>query len=287
MTYESFDFKKENGIGHLKLNRGEEFNKMTLNFWYELPRVLDEIRKDTSLRVLVLSSTGKHFCAGMDLANFGTLGTGEAKKDNRPDKARIGEGLFRVAMELQENLTKLEKLRIPVLCGIQGGCIGGGLDMATAADIRFASKDAFFCIQEVNIGMAADIGTLQRLPRVVPEGKVRELAYTGRRMYAEESLECGLVNKVFENHESMLEGIQEMATEIASKSPLAVYGTKAVLNFSRDHSIQDGLEYNALWSGAMLPQEDMAEAMMSRAEKREPEFEDILEIKEYGKNSKS
>ena len=142
MTYESFDFKKENGIGHLKLNRGEEFNKMTLNFWYELPRVLDEIRKDTSLRALVLSSTGKHFCAGMDLANFGTLGTGEAKKDNRPDKARIGEGLYRVAMELQENLTKLEKLRIPVLCGIQGGCIGGGLDMATAADIRFASKDA-------------------------------------------------------------------------------------------------------------------------------------------------
>ena len=180
MTYESFDFKKENGIGHLKLNKGEDFNKMTLNFWYELPRVLEDIKKDTSLRVLILSSTGKHFCAGMDLANFGTLGSGDTKKDNRPDKARSGEVLYRVAMELQENLSKLEKLRIPVICGIQGGCIGGGLDMATAADLRFATKDAFFCIQEVNIGMAADIGTLQRLPRVIPEGKVRELAYTGR-----------------------------------------------------------------------------------------------------------
>ena len=287
MNYESFDYSKKDGVGHLILNKGEEFNKMTLNFWYELPRVLDEIKKDTSLRVLILSSTGKHFCAGMDLANFGTLGSDEEKKDNRPDKARTGEVLYRVAIELQENLSKLEKLRIPVLCCIQGGCIGGGLDLATAADIRFASKDAFFCIQEINIGMAADIGTLQRLPRVVPEGKVRELAYTGRRMHADESLECGLVNKVYDSQESMLMGIKEMASEIASKSPLAVYGTKAVLNFSRDHSVNDGLEFNALWSGAMLPQEDMAEAMMSRVEKREPEFEDIAEIKEYGKAKKA
>lgn len=287
MTYESFDFKKENGIGHLKLNKGEDFNKMTLNFWYELPRVLEDVKKDTSLRVLILSSTGKHFCAGMDLANFGTLGSGDTKKDNRPDKARSGEVLYRVAMELQENLSKLEKLRIPVICGIQGGCIGGGLDMATAADLRFATKDAFFCIQEVNIGMAADIGTLQRLPRVIPEGKVRELAYTGRRMYAEESLSCGLVNNVYETHEDMLAGMEEIALEIASKSPLAVYGTKAILNFSRDHTVAEGLEYNALWSGAMLPQEDMAEAMMSKVEKRDPQFEDILEIKEYGKANKA
>ena len=287
MTYESFDFKKENGIGHLKLNKGEDFNKMTLNFWYELPRVLEDIKKDTSLRVLILSSTGKHFCAGMDLANFGPLGSGDTKKDNRPDKARSGEVLYRVAMELQENLSKLEKLRIPVICGIQGGCIGGGLDMATAADLRFATKDAFFCIQEVNIGMAADIGPLQRLPRVIPEGKVRELAYTGRRMYAEESLSCGLVNNVYETHEDMLAGMEEIALEIASKSPLAVYGTKAILNFSRDHTVAEGLEYNALWSGAMLPQEDMAEAMMSKVEKRDPQFDDILEIKEYGKANKA
>ena len=173
------------------------------------------------------------------------------------------------------------------MCGIQGGCIGGGLDMATAADLRFATKDAFFCIQEVNIGMAADIGTLQRLPRVIPEGKVRELAYTGRRMYAEESLSCGLVNNVYETHEDMLAGMEEIALEIASKSPLAVYGTKAILNFSRDHTVAEGLEYNALWSGAMLPQEDMAEAMMSKVEKRDPQFDDILEIKEYGKANKA
>ena len=285
MNYESFKYSSEEGIGHLVLNKGEDLNKMTMNFWYELPKILDEIDRDASLRVLILSSTGKHFCAGMDLKNFGTLGNDSEKKTNVPDKARIGENLYRVAKELQDMLSKLEKLRIPVLAGIQGGCIGGGLDLVTAADMRFASKDAFFCIQEINIGMAADIGTLQRLPRVIPEGKVRELAYTGRRMPAEEALETGLVNKVYESHEEMVAGLKEMATVIASKSPLAVYGTKAILNFSRDHTIAEGLEYNALWSGAMLPQEDMAEAMMSNMEKRDPEFQDMQEIKDYGKSS--
>ena len=285
MNYESFKYTSEEGVGHLILDKGEDLNKMTMNFWYELPRILDEIDKDASLRVLILSSTGKHFCAGMDLKNFGTLGNDAEKKTNVPDKARIGESLYRVAKELQNMLSKLEKLRIPVLAGIQGGCIGGGLDLVTAADMRFASKDAFFCIQEVNIGMAADIGTLQRLPRVIPEGKVRELAYTGRRMPAEEALEAGLVNKVYESHEEMISGLKEMAAVIASKSPLAVYGTKAILNFSRDHTIAEGLEYNALWSGAMLPQEDMAEAMMSNMEKRDPEFQDMQEIKDYGKSS--
>ena len=285
MNYESFKYSSEEGIGHLVLNKGEDLNKMTMNFWYELPKILDEIDRDASLRVLILSSTGKHFCAGMDLKNFGTLGNDSEKKTNVPDKARIGENLYRVAKELQDMLSKLEKLRIPVLAGIQGGCIGGGLDLVTAADMRLASKDAFFCIQEINIGMAADIGTLQRLPRVIPEGKVRELAYTGRRMPAEEALETGLVNKVYESHEEMVAGLKEMATVIASKSPLAVYGTKAILNFSRDHTIAEGLEYNALWSGAMLPQEDMAEAMMSNMEKRDPEFKDMQEIRDYGKSS--
>ena len=285
MNYESFKYTSEEGVGHLILDKGEDLNKMTMNFWYELPRILDEIDKDASLRVLILSSTGKHFCAGMDLKNFGSLGNDAEKKPNVPDKARIGESLYRVAKELQDMLSKLEKLRIPVLVGIQGGCIGGGLDLVTAADMRFASKDAFFCIQEVNIGMAADIGTLQRLPRVIPEGKVRELAYTGRRMPAEEALEAGLVNKVYESHEEMISGLKEMAAVIASKSPLAVYGTKAILNFSRDHTIAEGLEYNALWSGAMLPQEDMAEAMISNIEKRDPEFKDMQDIKEYGKSS--
>ena len=285
MNYESFKYTSEDGVGHLVLNKGEDLNKMTMNFWYELPKILDEVDRDASLRVLILTSTGKHFCAGMDLKNFGTLGNDAEKKTNVPDKARIGENLYRVAKELQDMLSKLEKLRIPVLAGIQGGCIGGGLDLVTAADMRFASKDAFFCIQEVNIGMAADIGTLQRLPRVIPEGKVRELAYTGRRMPADEALETGLVNKVYESQEDMVAGLKEMAAVIASKSPLAVYGTKAILNFSRDHTIAEGLEYNALWSGAMLPQEDMAEAMMSNMEKRDPEFKDMQEIKDYGKSS--
>ena len=284
MNYESFKYSSEEGVGHLVLNKGEDLNKMTMNFWYELPRILDEIDRDASLRVLILSSTGKHFCAGMDLKNFGTLGSDSEKKTNVPDQARIGENLYRVAKELQDMLSKLEKLRIPVLAGIHGGCIGGGLDLVTAADMRFASKDAFFCIQEVNIGMAADIGTLQRLPRVIPEGKVRELAYTGRRMPAEEALEAGLVNKVYESHEEMVSGLKEMAAVIASKSPLAVYGTKAILNFSRDHTIAEGLEYNALWSGAMLSQKDMTEAMTANFEKREAEFNKLVGVKKFNES---
>jgi enoyl-CoA hydratase len=134
--------------------------------------------------------------------------------------------------------------------------------------------------------MAADIGTLQRLPRVIQEGKVRELAFTGRRMPAEEAHACGLVNEVYEDHAAMLSAMKEMAKEIASKSPLALHGTKAILNFSRDHTVAEGLEYNALWSGAMLPQDDMMEAMTSRVEKREPEFKDMLDIKDYGKSAK-
>ena len=164
MNYESFKYSSEEGVGHLVLNKGEDLNKMTMNFWYELPRILDEIDRDASLRVLILSSTGKHFCAGMDLKNFGTLGSDSEKKTNVPDKARIGENLYRVAKDLQEMLSKLEKLRIPVLAGIQGGCIGGGLDLVTAADMRFASKDAFFCICLLYTSPSPRDATLSRMP---------------------------------------------------------------------------------------------------------------------------
>ena len=197
--------------------------------------IRDRINRDPDLRVVVMSSTGKHFCAGMDLSNFSN-GVDNIPPEKKPDSARVGEALYRSAKELQGYITNIETIRAPVIAAIQGGCVGGALDMVTACDIRLCTKEAFFCIQEINIGMAADVGTLQRLPRIIPEGKVRDLAYTGRRMMADEAKECGLVNEVYDSHEAMLEAANAMAKEIASKSPIAIYGLKEVLNYSRENN---------------------------------------------------
>ena len=278
--YSCFDVKTKDHICSLVLNRPNELNTMTRDFWVELSDALEEINRNSEVRVVILSSTGKHFCAGMDLSAFSN-GVDDIPDDKKPDHARVGEVLYRTAKELQGYISKLEEIRVPVIAAVHGGVIGGALDLITACDMRFASNDAFFCIQEINIGMAADVGTLQRLPRLIPEGKVRDLAYTGRRMMAEEAKECGLVNEVYDSHEALLEAANAMAKEIASKSPVAIYGLKEVLNYSRDHTVKDGLEYNALWSGAMLSSKDMGEAMQAKMEKRETSFEKMVAVKKY------
>ena len=253
---------------------------MSRDFWIELGDVLQEINKDSEVRVVVMSSTGKHFCAGMDLNAFSN-GVDNIPEEKKPDHARIGEAVYRVAKELQEYISTLEKIRVPVIAAIHGGCIGGAVDLVTACDIRLASDDAFFCIQEINIGMAADVGTLQRLPKIIPDSKMREMAYTGRRMYADEAKETGLVSDTYESHEKMLEAANSLAKEIASKSPVAIYGLKAVMNYSRDHSVSESLEYNALWSGAMLSQKDMTEAMTANMEKRDASFNKLVDVKKF------
>jgi enoyl-CoA hydratase len=179
---------------------------------------------------------------------------------------------------LQESFTAFEKARMPVLAAIQGGCIGGAVDMVTAADMRYASADAFFVIQEINIGMTADVGTLQRLPKIIPDGVARELAYTGRRMSAQRALEVGLVNQVFPTHEDLVAGVLEIANEIASKSPLAIWGTKEMLLYSRDHSVADSLNHIATWQTGMFQPSDMAESFMAKAEGRETNFPDLLPV---------
>jgi enoyl-CoA hydratase len=253
---------------------------MIRKFWVELPSVLEEINRNSEIRVVIMSSTGKHFCAGMDLATFSN-GVDNIPDDKKPDPARVGEALYRSAKELQDYISTLEKIRVPVIAAVQGACVGGALDLITACDIRLASKEAFFCIQEINIGMAADVGTLQRLPRIIPDSKMRELAYTGRRMYADEAKDSGLVSDIYESQEEMLEAATKMAKEIASKSPVAIYGLKAVINYSRDHSISDSLDFNALWSGAMLSQTDMTEAMSANMEKRDAAFTKMVDVKNF------
>ena len=245
---------------------------MIPSFWTELPKIINEISEEGKARAIVISSTGKHFCAGMDLAVFTGGGLSDGEKTERGRRNALTR---ESALHLQESFTCFERARMPVLAAIQGGCVGGAVDMVTAADMRYATEDAWFCIQEINIGMTADVGTLQRLPKIIPEGVARELAYTGRRMPAQRALEVGLVNEVFSTHELMVEAVLEIAAEIATKSPLAIWGTKESINYTRDHSVADSLNFIATWQAGMYQPKDMASVLRSAIQKEEPEFDDL------------
>ena len=271
--YKCFDVSIEKGIATVTLNRGEKLNTMIPAFWSELPKAIGEINSSGEARVIVLASTGKHFSAGMDLAVF-SMGSGDAQAEVGRVRANLREN----ALHLQDSFSCLEKARIPILAAIQGGCIGGAVDMVTACDMRYASEDAFFCIQEINIGMTADVGTLQRLPKLIPEGVCRELAYTGRRMHSDEAKSVGLVNEVFSDQASLLDGVMGIAEEIASKSPLAIWGSKEMITYSRDHSTSDSLNYIATWQSGMFQPADMKEAFQAKAESRPSEFDDLLPL---------
>lgn len=270
--YTCFETKIDGGVATVTLNRGDQLNTMVPAFWDELPALVRDLDATGEARVVVLASTGRHFSAGMDLAVFD--GGNRLHKD--APQGHVRANMRSNVLHLQETFSALEKARMPVLAAIQGGCIGGAVDMVTACDMRYASADAFFCIQEINIGMTADVGTLQRLPKLIPEGVCRELAYTGRRMPAAEAKAVGLVNEVFADHEALLAGVDAVARTIASKPPLAVYGSKEMITYSRDHSTADSLEHIATWQAGMYQVSDMAEAFTAKAEGREGEFDDLL-----------
>ena len=246
MAYETMCLKIEDGIAHVELTRGSEFNTMNKAFWPEMVKIFGEIENDPLARVVVLSGQGRHFTSGLDLNDFTA---GLTATEGEP--ARSAEALRRTILNMQETMSVLDRCRLPVLAAIQGACIGGGIDLISACDIRYCTEDAFFCVQETNIGMTADVGTLQRLPHMLPYGILRELTYTGRRMMASEAREWGLVNKIYSDKTALLHGVKEIAQEIASKSPLTTVGNKEMLNYARDHSIQDGLNYVATWNAAM------------------------------------
>lgn len=272
MTYSCFRLSIEDEVAHLQLSRPDELNTMNRAFWKELPEALHALDRDASARVVVLSSTGKHFTAGMDLSVFSGPGIGN---DKGSEIGRQREQLRRTVLEFQETFNAIEKIRMPVIAAIQGGCIGGGVDMISACDMRYCTEDAFFCIAEINIGMTADVGTLQRLPHLIPSGMVRELAYTGRRLPAARAKEIGLVNEVYPTQEAMLAAVMATAKEIAERSPLAVHGTKVMLNYTRDHSVADALDYIAVWQTGMFQPTDMMESFAAKAEKRTPRFENL------------
>lgn len=271
--YHCFDVAIDRGVAHVRLNRPDAFNAMSRDFWNELPAIVQDIDDNARARCIVISSTGKHFSAGMDLKVF--EGVESLSGDGGEDRHTAMEAFRRHIHHLQGAFTCLDQARVPVLAAIQGGCIGGGVDLVSACDIRYATADAFFCIQEVNIGMTADVGTFPRLCKLIPEGWVREMAYTGRRLPARKAREIGLVNEVFDTHEALLEHVLATAHEIADKAPLAVAGSKVMINYARDHTIADGLDYIATWQTGMFSGAHMAEAFRAKQEKRTPRFPDL------------
>jgi enoyl-CoA hydratase len=275
MPYSCFDVTIEDKIAHVRLSRPEAFNTMTKEFWSELPEIVNALDEGAEARAIVLSSSGKHFTAGMDLAVFGGDGLG----NGGGEVGRMRANLRRQVLHLQNTFSCLDRARIPVLAAIQGACIGGGVDMISSCDMRYCTEDAFFCIQEINIGMTADVGTFPRLPKLLPEGLVRELAYTGRRLTATEAKEAGLVNRIYPDHAALVAGVTEIAKEIAQRSPLAVWGSKEMINYARDHSIADGLDYIATWQTGMFQPTDMTEAFKAKQEQRDPEYADLLPLK--------
>ncbi len=266
------------GVAHVQMCRPEKMNSMTRSFWSELPAIIREIDDGAKARVIVLSSTGKHFSAGMDLDVFAENGALAAGSSVDPHTA--AEAMRHLVLGLQETFSCLDEARVPVLAAIQGGCIGGAVDMTSACDIRYCTEDAFFCIQEINIGMTADVGTFPRLCKLMPEGWVRELAYTGRRLPARKAQAIGLVNEVYPDHAAMMQAVMATAREIASKNPLAVTGSKVMINYARDHSLKDALDYIAVWQTGMFSRPHMAEAFKAQQERRAPRFPELAPIKQ-------
>ena len=277
MSYECFDVEISSNVATVTLNRPEKRNSMTPAFWRELPVIIEDIDNNARARAIVLASTGPAFSAGMDLAVFQADDTLREADAQAQHTARLQHGarFHDTAAYFQHSFNCLESCRVPVLAAIQGACVGGGVDLVTACDMRYATEDAYLSIFEINIGMTADVGTFPRLVKLIPEGIVRELSYTGRRMPAAEAQAAGLVNRVFPDHATMLEEVHAIAEEIASKPPLAVYGCKRMINYARDHSTADGLDYIGVWNAAMLQPAEMAEAMRANAEKRPGNFADL------------
>ncbi|MDE2627732.1 MAG: enoyl-CoA hydratase/isomerase family protein [Burkholderiales bacterium] len=251
-----FTLDTRDTVAHLQLNRPERLNTMAPPFFPALRDAVRALNDAGTARVLVISSTGKHFCAGMALDVFAS---DDALFATATPRARLG---FQEALRrLIDCFSALDEAHFPVICAVQGGCIGGALDLATACDIRLCSADAFFTVQEIHIGMMADLGVLQRLAKIVPQGVARAMAYTGERVNAERALAVGLVNAVLPDADALLAHAMQLAREIAAKSPLAIAGSKLALNHARDHGTAASLQQMTLLQSAIFDTDEMATAI--------------------------
>lgn len=268
MEYQTLLLEVKDHIAHVKLNQPAKANALDKSAWEELGSVFELLNTEENVRVIILSGEGKHFCSGIDLSLLKTVSA-----DSDPGCAsRSREKLRKLILGLQAHVSAIENCSKPVIAAVSGGCIGAGLDVICACDMRYASEDAFFSIREIDMGMVADLGTLQRLPKLISEAYVREMAYTGRNVTAHEAEKTGLTNITYADRQTLLDSVYELARSIASKSPVAVRGTKHILNYSRDHSISDSLEYIATWNAAMLVSEDLRIAFEAKIAKTIPDF---------------
>ncbi len=274
ITSPFFLIEQDDAVARVSMNRPEKANGMTPEFWTELPRILGVLESDEAVRCVVLTGEGKHFTGGMDLAAFSAI-AGLFEQE----AARAAYAFRDKILKLQDTFSAIERVRFPVIAAIHGACVGGGIDMITACDIRIASPDAFFSIEEINIGMAADVGTLQRLPKLIAPSIAAELTYTGRRFDAQEARQIGLLSHITQSRETLVDEALDLARKIADKSPLAIAGIKRNLAYSRDHSVADGLDYIATWNGGMLRSEDLTRAVTAGMAKKQATFADLLSDK--------
>jgi len=258
----------------VEMNRPKKMNALNKEMWEEIGDVFSKLDKDTDCRAIILSGSGKMFTSGIDLTDLSQLASIVYSED---DIARKSFFMYQSIRHLQDLFTTLEKCKKPVIGCVHSACVGAGVDLITCADIRMCTEDAWFCVKEVDMGLAADVGTLQRLPKVIgSQSLVNDLCLTARKMHSKESETCGLVSSVFSTKEEMMEAAVKMASNIAAKSPVAVQGTKLNLVFSREHSVEEGLDQVAKWNMTMLQSEDVmksAMAAMDKSSDEPPEFE--------------
>jgi len=267
MTWTTFDLDIADDIASLRFNRPDALNSFVPALWRELPQAVAMIDREALARVIVIAASGRHFTAGMDLSALTGLAP-EKGADEVRERARV----MRLVGELQETFNVLERARMPVIAAVQGGCIGAGLDLVTACDLRYATADAFFCLHEINLALTADVGTFPRILRHMPDGMAREMAFTGARLDAPRAERIGLVNAVYADAEAMMSAVMETAATIAAKSPLALWGSKEMLNYARDHSTADALRHVAVWQAGMLHHAETARAVEAQREKRQARF---------------
>jgi enoyl-CoA hydratase len=257
-------------VAEVVLNNPDRLNAMARMFFHEIKRAFEKLDADPEIRAIVLWAEGRLFTAGLDLkeAATGILGGGNGEAS----QARKSDELYRHIRQLQDCFSAIERCRKPVIAAVHGHCIGGGVDLTTACDIRVCTEDATFAIHETKIAIVADVGTLQRITALVGKGFAREMAYTGKRVPADRALRFGLVNDVYPDKVAMLEGARALANEIAANAPLAVQGVKHVLQYSDEHTIEEGLDYVAQWNASRLYTNDLMEAVTAFMEKRDPVF---------------
>ncbi|XP_006982038.1 delta(3,5)-Delta(2,4)-dienoyl-CoA isomerase, mitochondrial [Peromyscus maniculatus bairdii] len=265
-NYESIQVTSaQKHVLHVQLSRPEKRNAMNRAFWRELVECFQKISEDSDCRAVVISGAGKMFTSGIDVVDMASL-----LQPPGDDVARMAWYLRDLISRYQKTFTVIEKCPKPVIAAIHGGCVGAGVDLISACDIRYCAQDAFFQVKEVDIGLAADVGTLQRLPKVIGnQSLVNELTFTARKMMADEALDSGLVSRVFPDKDVMLNAAFALAAEISSKSPVAVQGSKINLIYSRDHSVDESLDYMATWNMSMLQTQDIIKSVQAAMEKKD------------------